>query len=135
MTVKYANKTCHKCGAKRAQPLMNKKEIYEETGKSQSTVSGWTYLGAGVGDKASQRAINRAGFNSGQRTYSRKKTVWQCKNCYSNQSTVNPNPTIITNAVTKVTNTVIPKVQGKTPLWVWIFWFFVIVLVSSLFSS
>ena len=131
MTVKYANKTCHKCGAKRAQPLMNKKEIYEETGKSQATVSGWTYLGSGLGDKASQRAINRAGFNSGQRTYTRKKTVWECKNCYSTQSTVNPNLTV----VTKVTNTVIPNVHGKNPVWVWIFWIFVILGVLSLFSS
>jgi hypothetical protein len=131
MTVKYANKTCHKCGAKRAQPLMNKEEIYEETGKSQATISGWTWLGSGLGDKASQRAINRAGFNSGQRTYSRKKTVWSCKNCYSTQSTVNPNLTV----VTKVTNTVIPNVHGKTPMWVWIFWIFVILGVLSLFSS
>lgn len=131
MTVKYTNRTCHKCGAKRAQPLMIKKEIYEETGKSQTTVNGWTWFGVAAGDKASQRAINRAAFNSGQRTYSRKKTIWQCKNCHSTQSTVDPNLTV----ATKVTNSVIPKVHGKTPIWVWIFWGFVILGLLSLFSS
>jgi hypothetical protein len=131
MTVKYTNRTCHKCGAKRAQPLMIKKEVYEETGKSQTTVNGWTWWGAGLGDKAAQRAINRAAFNSGQRTYSRKKTVWQCKNCHSTQSTVDTN----TTAITKVTNSVIPKVHGKTPMWVWIFWAFVLLGLLSLFSS
>lgn len=133
-TPKYANKTCHKCGAKRSQPLMVQKEIYVETGKSQTTITGATFFGAGLGDKAAQRAIARAGFNSGQRTYSRKKTVWQCKNCRSDVFTIVPSPPtkLISSPTAAISN--VTKKSEKTPIWVWIFWGIVIIGLLSLFG-
>lgn len=81
MTIKYANRTCDKCGARKPQPEMVRKEVYVETGKSTATISTNTWLGVMGGDKASGRAVKRAMFNNGERTYTRKKTVWSCRNC------------------------------------------------------
>lgn len=77
----YTNRTCTNCGIRKPQPQMVSKEIYVETGKSKAGVSGATFLGSGFGDKKSQRAVNSWLFNSGQRTYKRKKTVWMCPPC------------------------------------------------------
>jgi hypothetical protein len=74
MLPKYANKTCYKCGIILPQPRMTRKEIMVETGKSNSTISGATFFGAMIGEKSSQRAIIRSGFNVGQRTYTKKQT-------------------------------------------------------------
>lgn len=134
-TPKYANKTCHKCGAKRSQPLMVSKQIYVESGKSQTTITGATFFGAGLGDKAAQRAIARAGFNSGERTYTRKKTVWECKNCNSPVFTISPN-TQVPDTKPVVNALISPVKKGeKTPWWVWAFWIFVIMTVLSLMSG
>lgn len=103
--IKYTNRTCYTCGARKPQPDMVRKEIYEETGKSNATISTATWLGVAVGDKASVRAVKRAGFNNGQRTYSRKKTIWVCRNCREPASNYNTPP------LKKVTvNDNIPKI-------------------------
>ena len=81
MTAKYAIKTCDKCGIKLPQPEMIKRDVIVETGKSKTTVTGATFIGAALGDKASVRAINRHNFNSGERTYTRKQTKWFCYEC------------------------------------------------------
>lgn len=79
--IKYTNRTCNKCGARKSQPDMICKEVYVEIGKSKATVSNDTYWWMAFGDKAASRAVKRALANSGERTYTRKKTVWSCKNC------------------------------------------------------
>lgn len=78
---KYANRTCHECGIILPQPQMIRKEIMVETGKSNTTITGHTFIGAFFGDKPSVRALNRHGFNSGERTYTRKQTKWFCYEC------------------------------------------------------
>lgn len=90
MTIKYANRTCDKCGARKPQPDMIRKEVYVETGKSKTTVTNDTYWGMAGGDKAAARAAKRALYNSGERTYTRKKTVWSCKNCRAPDSNYVP---------------------------------------------
>lgn len=134
-TPKYANKTCHKCGAKRSQPLMVSKQIYVETGKSQTTITGATFVGAGLGDKAAQRAIARAGFNSGERTYTRKKTVWECKNCKSTVFTISPNTPVSDKKSAVETLSSPVKEKEKTSWWLWVFCIFTIIMVLSLMSG
>lgn len=77
----YANRTCYECGIRKPQPEMARQEIYAEVGKSKVGVSSATWLGLAVGDKKSTNSINRWLFNSGQRTYKRKKTVFLCRSC------------------------------------------------------
>jgi hypothetical protein len=60
---------------------MTRKEITVETGKSNTTVTGATFFGSSLGNKSAQRAIQRAGFNSGERTYTRKQIKWFCYRC------------------------------------------------------
>jgi hypothetical protein len=80
-TKKYVNRTCCGCGIRLPQPQMIRKEVLVETGKSNATVTGATFLGSAFGDKSAQRAIIRSGFNTGQRTYTRKQTKWFCYEC------------------------------------------------------
>lgn len=77
----YTNRTCHVCGIRKPQPQMFNKEIYTEVAKSKTGVSGATFVGSMLGDKKSSKSINSWLFNSGQRTYKRKKKVWLCGNC------------------------------------------------------
>lgn len=82
MSRKYAIRTCDKCGIRLPQPEMYLKEEAVETGRSRSTVSGSTWLGGFLfGDSKSLNSINRWIFNTGQRTYSRKRKVWLCSSC------------------------------------------------------
>lgn len=81
MIAKYANRTCCNCGIRLPQPQMIKKELFVETGKSNTSITGSTFIGLMLGDKASQRAIDRFNFNSSARTYTRKQTKWFCKRC------------------------------------------------------
>jgi hypothetical protein len=80
---KYTNRTCHCCGVRKPQPEMVQEEIYVETGKSKPGVSGATWTGFFLGDSKSSHSLNRWLFNTSQRTYSRKKTVWMCEDCRS----------------------------------------------------
>ncbi len=56
-------------------------ENYQEAGRGRATFSPMTVVGAAVGNKASWKAIERSVFNSGQRTFSRKRTIWACAAC------------------------------------------------------
>lgn len=78
----YTNRTCCKCGIRKPQPQMYQREIYVETGKSKTGISGATLFGAFVaGDKKSGTQFRNWMFNNGQRTYKRKKQVWMCGVC------------------------------------------------------
>ena len=112
--IKYTNRTCHTCGARKPQPDMVRKEIYEETGKSNATISTATWIGVAVGDKASARAVKRAGFNNGERTYSRKKTIWVCRNCRAPASNYNTPPlkkVIVNDNIPKVGSAIAPIID------------------------
>lgn len=78
---KYTTRTCSNCGIRKPQPEMHQQEVHVETGKSKSGVSGATWAGLLLGDKKSANSINRWLFNTNQRTYTRKKTVWLCGSC------------------------------------------------------
>ena len=84
----YANRTCYKCGIRKPQPQMFQREIYVEVGKSQTGISGATMVGVLVGDKKSGSQFRNWMFNSGQRTYKRKKQAWMCGDCAGVQQTV-----------------------------------------------
>lgn len=77
----YTNRTCSSCGIRKPQPEMHRKEIYVETGNSRTGVSGATVIGFALGNKKSTNSMGSWLFNSGQRTYKRKKTVWVCGPC------------------------------------------------------
>jgi hypothetical protein len=77
----YANKTCTNCGIRKPQPEMYQKEVYVETGKSKTGISGATLFGTFAGDKKSGSQVRNWLFNNGQRTYKRKKVVWLCGSC------------------------------------------------------
>jgi hypothetical protein len=78
---RYALRTCERCGIRKPQPEMLRKEIYSETGKSLPGVSGFTWFGLLLGDRKSVHSINRWIFNTSQRNYKRKKQVWICDDC------------------------------------------------------
>lgn len=78
MSRRHANRTCHFCGLRAPQPEMRRAEIYVESGRSRSSVSGGTIIGAALGHKGATRSIARSLFNTGQRTYLRKREVWVC---------------------------------------------------------
>ena len=77
----YTNRTCCNCGIRKPQPQMYQREVYVETAKSQSGISGATMFGVFAGDKKSGNQFRSWLFNSGQRTYKRKKQVWMCGVC------------------------------------------------------
>ena len=107
MVVKYTNRTCDTCGARRPQPDMIRKEVYVETGKSRATISSSTWFGVAGSDKASLRAVKRAMYNNGERTYTRKKTIWVCRNCRAPSSNyVPPAPKKLAS------NTNVPKLNS-----------------------
>jgi hypothetical protein len=60
---------------------MYQKEVYVETGKSKTGISGATLFGTFAGDKKSGSQVRNWLFNNGQRTYKRKKVVWLCGSC------------------------------------------------------
>jgi len=77
----YANRTCAQCGIRKPQPQMYRSETYVENAKSQTGISSATMVGVFSGDKKSGSQFRNWLFNSGQRTYKRKKTVWLCGIC------------------------------------------------------
>lgn len=117
MTIRYTNRTCDKCGARKQQPDMIRKEVYVETGKSKATVSNDTYWAMAFGDKAASRAVKRALTNSSERTYTRKKTVWTCKNCRAPDSNyVPPAPKRVAANVPKADNLSVSANTTNTPI-------------------
>lgn len=81
MSGKYTNRTCSCCGIRKPQPQMYSRIEYTTTGRSKTSISGATILGAMFEDKRSINSIRSTLFNSGQRTYQRKRTVWYCGSC------------------------------------------------------
>ena len=77
----YVNRTCHSCGIRKPQPEMYRETVYVESGRSRSGLSARTGIGLLLGDRKSANAVNRWMFNTGQRTYQRKKEVWVCGRC------------------------------------------------------
>ena len=77
----YVNRTCSCCGIKRIQPYMVSMKVEVESGKSTSSMSGSTVLGALIGEKSSYRSIIRSIFNTSQRTYTRNVVKWYCQDC------------------------------------------------------
>lgn len=60
---------------------MQQKTVQVTAGKSKSSVSLATFVGAAFGHKKSGRAIGNSILNSDQRTYTRTKTIYLCDNC------------------------------------------------------
>ena len=151
--IKYTNRTCDKCGARKPQPDMVRKEVYVETGKSKTTVSNDTYWGMAGGDKAAGRAAKRALYNSGERTYSRKKTVWSCKNCRAPDSNyvppvrkklaVNTNVHTVSGVDVPIVNTItqfrsiLRKIIDRRPrtIFGWIILLYAVVVVLALLDG
>ena len=77
----YTRRTCHECGFRDIQPNMQQKTVQVTAGKSKSSVSLATFVGAAFGHKKSGRAIGNSILNSDQRTYTRTKTIYLCDNC------------------------------------------------------
>ena len=77
----YTNRTCSNCGIRKPQPEMHQEVIYTEVAKSKKGISGATVAGAVLGYKKSGDAVGSWLFNTGQRNYQRKKTVWMCGSC------------------------------------------------------
>jgi len=78
----YANRTCTSCGIRKPQPEMYQRETYQEVGKSKQGISAATVVGSVIfNNKKSDKALSTWLFNSGQRTYKRKRTVWMCGPC------------------------------------------------------
>lgn len=77
----YAKRTCHSCGIRKPQPEMVRETVYNEVARSRPGVSTATGVGFFLGDKKSTSSVQRWLFNSGQRTYQRKREVWMCRSC------------------------------------------------------
>jgi hypothetical protein len=102
---RYAIRTCQSCGVRKPQPEMIQKAIYEETGKSQSTVSKETFVGALLNDTRSKAALNRWAMNTSQRTYMKKKKIWMCSDCektYIDPNKVKSKTDVVLNYVANV---------------------------------
>jgi hypothetical protein len=63
---------------------MVKETVYNEVARSRPGVSAATGIGFLLGDKKSTTSVQRWLFNSGQRTYQRKRSVWMCTACARN---------------------------------------------------
>jgi hypothetical protein len=78
MSNSHATRTCHYCGLRKPQPDMQRREIMVDTGRSRSSMSIATFIGAALGNRGSQRSILRTIFNSAGRKYQRRKDIWAC---------------------------------------------------------
>ncbi len=70
--VRYANRTCHECGAIHPQNEMTRTTVTKESGRSKKTFS---ILDGN--DKRRQDAL----WGLGGRTYYSKREVWVCDSC------------------------------------------------------
>jgi hypothetical protein len=128
MAATYAIRTCVSCGIRKPQPNMYQKEIYVETGKSQTGISGATWVGVFSGDTKSGTQVRNWLFNNGQRTYKRKRKVWMCGVC----SGVDRPAKIETAETQKTASAVVQPKQEKmsrVAKWVWII--FALAMVST----
>lgn len=122
----YANRTCCNCGIRKPQPEMYQREVYVETGKSKTGISGATLFGAFVaGDKKSGTQFRNWMFNNGQRTYKRKKQVWMCGVCAGVQK---PAKKVAVQATAAAGSSDAPK-QGMSTGKKWFWSIFVILLL------
>lgn len=78
MSRQHANRTCHFCGIRAPQPEMIRQQIYVESGKSKSSITGATILGAAAGSRSAKRALERTVFGAGNRTHLRQREIWRC---------------------------------------------------------
>jgi hypothetical protein len=78
MTPRYTRRKCDHCGIIKPQPEMNEVTVYREVGQTRPSASGSTFIGALLGHKASTKSLERAIFNTNQRTLRRKHRVWVC---------------------------------------------------------
>lgn len=123
----YANRICTNCGIRKPQPHMYQKEIYVETGKSQTGISGATLAGVFLaGDKKSGKQFRDWMFNNNQRTYKRKKKVWLCGICSGNERPVVQAPPkkvvkkdapVATDTSTDVVTTEAPASKSNLKWW------------------
>lgn len=133
----YANRTCTNCGVRKQQPYMYQKEIYVETAKSQSGISGATMVGVFAGDKKSGNQFRSWLFNSGQRTYKRKKKVWLCGICSGNEKPPKPVVVEAPKVVVTVPNetdtvaTIAPK-QGMSTAAKWFWGIMLLAFIASI---
>mgnify|MGYP001766635930 CR=1 FL=1 len=78
MARQHARRTCHFCGVQSPQPEMTRQTIFVESGQSKASLSGATIIGAAAGSRSARSSIVRTLFNTGSRTYYRKREVWCC---------------------------------------------------------
>lgn len=131
----YANRICTNCGVRKPQPQMYQQEVYVETGKSQTGVSAATWVGVFSGDKKSGNQFRSWLFNSGQRTYKRKKKVWLCGICSGNEKVPKPvvveAPKVIAPSEPDIGAPVIPK-QGMSTGAKWFWGIMLLALIGSI---
>ena len=137
----YANRICSHCGIRKPQPQMYQREVYAETGKSQTGISGATLFGTFVaGDKKSGAQFRNWLFNNGQRTYKRKKKVWLCGVCAGVERPVKqvavtapkrPEKWIDTNPTKNNVEPVVSDAPKKKRNW-WLIGFFVLMIAAAI---
>ena len=130
----YANRICTNCGIRKPQPQMYQKEIYVETAKSQTGISGATLAGVFLaGDKKSGKQFRDWMFNNGQRTYKRKKKVWLCGVCSGREW---PAKKLVVNNPSGLADgtTVSPK-QGMSRRAKWFWGIMLLALIGSIFDD
>ena len=77
----YAVRTCSACGFRAPQPEMVQRIVEREVSKSRDSVSGETLFGAFIGNKGSQKKLERTILRTGDRIYTRKEKLWFCESC------------------------------------------------------
>lgn len=132
----YANRICTNCGIRKPQPQMYQKEIYVETAKSQTGISGATLAGVFLaGDKKSGKQFRDWMFNNGQRTYKRKKNVWLCGICSGHEKAPKPvvveAPKVVVPSERDTDATVVPK-QGMSTRAKWFWGIMFLALIGSI---
>lgn len=127
----YTNRTCCKCGIRKPQPQMHQREIYVETAKSQAGISGATMVGVFSGDKKSGNQFRSWLFNSGQRTYKRKKQVWMCGVCAGVQK---PAKKVAVQATTAAGSSDAPK-QGMSTGQKWFWGIVILCFLGTVFGD
>lgn len=135
----YANRICSTCGIRKPQPQMYQKEVYVETGKSQTGISGATLVGVFLGeDKKSGTQFRNWLFNNGQRTYKRKKKIWLCGICSGNERPPKPvvveTPKVVAPIKPDTPSPAVPKQKMSTGAkWFWGIMF--LAFIGSIFGD
>lgn len=132
----YTSRTCCKCGIRKPQPQMYQRAVYVETAKSQSGISGATVFGVFAGDKKSGNQFRSWLFNSGQRTYKRKKQVWMCGVCAGVRGAVKQVAVEATKATGRPdTGSTVPQKQGMSTGAKWFWGIMLLALVANVFNE